>query len=523
IFGCPAHDQRDLDFARKYGLPVTPVVCPDEFDPSDFEVGIVAYTGPGRMANSSFLDGLTIDEAKESIADRFEAAGTGARTVNYRLRDWGVSRQRYWGCPIPMIHCPSCGVVPVNREDLPVLLPDEASFDVPGNPLDRDEAWTSVTCPACGGPARRETDTMDTFVDSSWYFARFCAPKAETPTDRAAVDYWLPVDQYIGGIEHAILHLLYSRYFARCMNETGHLAEPAREPFASLFTQGMVCHETYQAEDGRWLAPEEVDRGATGATERATGAPARIGPVVKMSKSKKNVVAPEEIIDAFGADTARWFMLSDSPPERDVEWTAAGVEAAWRFMQKVWRLTVAAADTPPDAPASAPDAPSALLKAAHGAVRDVTEDIEQFRFNRSIARLHALANAAGDAAADTPAGDVRAAVALLTRLMYPFTPHFAEEAHAMLGGQQMLAESAWPAADPAFLVEDAVTLPIQVNGKKRGEVTVAVDASAAEVEAAALSVDAVARVLGGAAPRKVIVVPAPKGSAAPWRIVNVVV
>jgi leucyl-tRNA synthetase len=342
IFGCPAHDQRDLDFARKYGLDVVPVVCPPEQDADSFEIGAEAYVGPGRIINSRFLDGMSIEDAKAEMARRMEAAGQGERRVNFRLRDWGISRQRYWGCPIPVIHCAACGIVPVPKADLPVRLPDDVSFDLPGNPLDRHAAFRDVACPECGKPARRETDTMDTFVDSSWYFARFTSPRADTPTDAADADYWMNVDQYIGGIEHAILHLLYSRFFARAMNRTGHLPAKCAEPFEALFTQGMVVHETYRAAGGRWLTPDEVTLSDGGggqrtAIETATGDTVEIGPTIKMSKSKRNTVDPEQIIEQYGADTARWFMLSDSPPERDVEWTAAGAEGAWKFLQRVWR------------------------------------------------------------------------------------------------------------------------------------------------------------------------------------------
>ncbi|MEK9646593.1 MAG: leucine--tRNA ligase, partial [Alphaproteobacteria bacterium] len=340
IFGCPAHDQRDLDFARKYGLDVLPVVVPE--DEPDFAIGDTAYTGPGNLAHSEFLDGLGVDAAKAEIAGRMEATGTGRREVNFRLRDWGISRQRYWGCPIPVIHCDDCGVVPVPASDLPVVLPDDVTFDTPGNPLERHPTWKNVDCPACGKPARRETDTFDTFVDSSWYFARFCSPKAETPTDRRSADYWLPVDQYIGGIEHAILHLLYSRFFTRAMKRTGHAG--LDEPFAGLFTQGMICHETYRTEAGQWVEPADVVAGDDGTLVHAgTGAPVKAGRSEKMSKSKKNVIDPEDIITTYGADTARWFMLSDSPPDRDLDWTEAGITGAWRFVNRLWRLVTSRA------------------------------------------------------------------------------------------------------------------------------------------------------------------------------------
>ena len=511
IFGCPAHDQRDLDFARKYGLDVTPVVAPGDVDPSTFSVGDEAYTGSGRLINSRFLDGLTIEEAKKAVADRMADEERGELKTNYRLRDWGVSRQRYWGCPIPMIHCDVCGVVPAPKDSLPIKLPENVSFDKPGNPLDRDDAWKKVDCPICGAPARRETDTMDTFVDSSWYFARFCSPRFEEPTNRDDVDYWLPVDQYIGGVEHAILHLLYSRFFARGMNDTGHLAAAAREPFKALFTQGMVCHETYALkgvpEPDCWTAPENVVKDDGGARHRETGAEIVIGPSVKMSKSKKNVIDPIEIIDQFGADTVRWFLLSDSPPERDVEWTAAGVDGAWRFVQRVWRLVDAARQEAP----VALGAPTDLDRFAHQTIAAVTDDIEAFRFNKAIARLYELAAQIGSAKDGAPR---RASTEVLVRLMFPFTPHLAEEAWETLGQGDILATSPWPVADQSLLVADEIVLPIQINGKKRGEITVSAEADADEIKRMVLETDLVLRHLEGNAPKKVIVVPK--------RIVNVV-
>ena len=517
IFGCPAHDQRDLDFARKYGLPVLPVVSPDG---GPVEVGSEAIVDPGLMVNSRFLDGMTVDAAKAEVIARMEAAGRGAGVTRYRLRDWGVSRQRYWGCPIPVVHCPACGVVPEKRENLPVRLPDDVTFDRPGNPLERHPTWAATTCPACGGPARRETDTMDTFVDSSWYFARFTAPDAAAPTDPAAAAYWMNVDQYIGGVEHAILHLLYSRFFARAMNKTGHLPEKSIEPFEALFTQGMVTHETYatRGADGRpvWREPSEVIRDEGGA-RLADGTPVEIGPSTKMSKSKKNVVDPDDIVARYGADTARWFILSDSPPERDVEWTAAGAEAAARHLARVWRLaatTIAETEGAPDAPPG-PEA-LALIRATHRAIRDVTDSIETFAFNKAIARLYELAAVLGRATgtADGMAAARRAALRALAQLSAPMVPHLAEEIWAALGAPGLLARAPWPEADPAMLAAETVTLPVQVNGKRRAEVVAPAGLDAAAVEALVLADPAVQRVLAGASPRKLIVVPD--------RIVNVV-
>jgi leucyl-tRNA synthetase len=533
IFGCPAHDQRDLDFVNKYGLGNTPVVCPPEQDPKTFVITDTAYDGDGRMINSRFLDGMTIEQAKEEVAKRLETetrgnAPVGERQVNFRLRDWGISRQRYWGCPIPVIHCPKCDVVPVPEEDLPVKLPEDVRFGEPGNLLDRHPTWKHVTCPQCGADATRETDTMDTFVDSSWYFARFTDPWIETaPTDRKQVDRWLPVDQYIGGIEHAILHLLYSRFFTRAMKVTGHCG--LDEPFAGLFTQGMVVHETYQTADGEWVEPADVKIEGAGdarhATLIATGEPIKIGAIEKMSKSKRNTVDPDDIIGSYGADTARWFMLSDSPPERDVNWTEDGVQGAWRFLQRLWRLVHEAAEVaaPADAPrpASFGEEARALRKAAHRALARVSEDVERLRFNVCVAAIYELANAfqASLGSIETePVADyrwaVREAVDILVRLFHPMMPHLAEECWAALGHKTLVAAEPWPALEAELLVEDTVTLPVQINGKKRADVTVARNATNAEIEAAVLALDAVQRALDGKPPKKVIVVP--------LRIVNVV-
>jgi len=532
IFGCPAHDQRDLDFVNKYGLGNTPVVCPPGQDPKTFVITDTAYDGDGRMINSRFLDGMTIEEAKEEVAKRLEkeirgGVPVGRRQVNYRLRDWGISRQRYWGCPIPIIHCEACGVVPVPEQDLPVKLPEDVTFDKPGNPLDRHPTWKTVHCPQCGKAGRRETDTMDTFVDSSWYFARFTDPWiTSAPTDRKVVDRWLPVDQYIGGIEHAILHLLYSRFFARAMKATGHLG--LDEPFAGLFTQGMVVHETYKA-NGEWVMPADVKIETVGEERRATlattGAPVVIGPIEKMSKSKRNTIDPDDIMSSYGADVARWFMLSDSPPERDVEWTERGVQGAWRFTQRLWRLVTEAADVAKDAPAERPaqfgEAALALRKAAHGALAKVSDAIEKLHFNVCVAHLYEFANALSGsigAVESTPTPDYRWAVKeaadILVRLFNPMMPHLAEECWAALGHKTLVATEAWPQLEPALLVETTITLPVQVNGKKRADVTVARDAKNAEIEAAVLALDAIQRALDGKPPKKVIVVP--------QRIVNVV-
>jgi leucyl-tRNA synthetase len=531
IFGCPAHDQRDLDFVNKYGLGNTPVVCPPGQDPATFVITTTAYDGDGRMINSRFLDGMSIENAKEEVAKRLERETRGnrpvaQRQVNYRLRDWGISRQRYWGCPIPIIHCEKCGIVPVPEKDLPVTLPEDVSFDKPGNPLDRHPTWKNVTCPKCSGAARRETDTMDTFVDSSWYFARFTDPWIKTaPTDLKCVNEWLPVDQYIGGIEHAILHLLYSRFFTRAMHKTGHIVMD--EPFAGLFTQGMVVHETYRSKSGDWVEPANVKIDGLGDQRRATlaasGEAVEIGSIEKMSKSKKNTIDPDDIIAAYGADTARWFMLSDSPPERDVIWTEEGVQGAWRFVQRLWRMIGEIADvTGPDTrPKEFGPAALNVRKAAHRALANVSDDIAKLRFNRCVAHIYEFANALSDAIGSTEAAPspdfawaLREAGDILVRLFHPMMPHLAEECWATLGHQSLVSAQAWPQIEPDLLVENTITLPVQINGKKRADVTVARDAGNADIEAAVLALDAVIRALDGKRPKKVIVVP--------QRIVNVV-
>jgi leucyl-tRNA synthetase len=537
IFGCPAHDQRDLDFVNTYGLGNVPVVCPPGQDPKTFVITDTAYDGDGTMINSRFLDSMTIAEAKEEVARRLENATASnrpvaQRQVNFRLRDWGISRQRYWGCPIPIIHCEKCGVEAVPEKDLPVTLPEDVTFDRPGNPLDHHPTWKHVNCPQCGVKARRETDTMDTFVDSSWYFERFTDPWITTaPTERPMVDDWMPVDQYIGGIEHAILHLLYSRFFTRAMKTTGHIG--LEEPFAGLFTQGMVVHETYRTKSGEWVTPAEVKIEADGEVRRATlittGEEVEIGAIEKMSKSKRNTVDPDEIIAGYGADVARWFMLSDSPPERDVEWTERGVQGAFRFAQRLWRLVGEAteiAHAAPDArPAQFSPAATALRKATHSALAKVTDDIEKLHFNVCVATIYEFANKISDVignmgsdegAAATPdfRWAMREAVNVLVQLFNPMMPHLAEECWSMLGHQSLAAEAAWPKAERELLIETTMTLPVQINGKKRADVTVARDAKSADIEAAVLALDAVKKALEGKAPKKVIVVP--------QRIVNVV-
>ncbi len=521
IFGCPAHDQRDLDFARKYDLDVRPVVLPAGADPAGFTIAKDAYVGPGTIFNSGFLDGLDIDAAKRAAIAALEQQHVGKGVTNWRLRDWGMSRQRYWGCPIPVIHCDACGVVPVPDDQLPVRLPDDVTFDRPGNPLDHHPTWKHVACPGCGGPGRRETDTCDTFVDSSWYFARFCSPHAAVPMDRAAVDHWMPVDQYIGGIEHAILHLLYSRFFTRGMRDTGHVS--VEEPFAGLFTQGMVNHESYRAADQRWLYPEEVDKRPDGtAVHRETGEPVTVGRVEAMSKSKRNTIDPGAIIARYGADTARWFILSDNPPDRDMEWTESGAAGASRFVQRVFRLAEALdgarAEMMPDGfgPAG-----RSLRRATHRCIAAVTEALESFSFNVAVARLYELANAVTDGERAAPEAGLawarREAVEMLARLSSPMMPHLAEEVYIRLfpDNGHLVAELGWPEADPTLLLADSVTIAVQVMGKLRATIEAAPDAAADTVIAAAEADPKIVKALEG---RRIV-----KRVHVPNRIVNFVV
>ena len=526
VFGCPAHDQRDLDFARKYDLPVIRVVA-EQDDADPVFAGDIAYTGPGTIVNSHFLNGMSVVDAKAAVIARAQAEGWGEAQTQYRLRDWGVSRQRYWGTPIPFIHCAACGVVPVPKAQLPVVLPEDVSFDIPGNPLDRHPTWKHVDCPTCGAPAVRETDTLDTFVDSSWYFIRFASHPRDKPFDRAEAEKWLPVGQYIGGVEHAILHLLYARFWTRALQRIGRL--DVTEPFAGLFTQGMVTHETYQDSAGKWLALDEVRDGKV----IATGEIATIGRIEKMSKSKKNTVDPEPMFDTYGADAVRWFMLSDSPPERDLPWSESGIEGTWKFVQRLWRLFQSISPSPSgeglgwglDTPAisrveSPPPAPplkgrgddNALDRALHRAIAGIGTDIEALQFNKAVAKVHELANAIEKA---DPSASRDAAITTLVRLIAPMLPHLAEEAWAAMGNSGLIADAAWPEADPTLLIDDTVTIAVQVNGKLRDTLHVDKGLSREGLESMALTAPNTVRFLAGATPKKIIVVPD--------RLVNIVV
>lgn len=517
IFGCPAHDQRDFEFATKYNLPILQVIAPID---GSIDINKAPYAGDGVLVNSSFLNGLTIAQAKKTVCQEIAKRGKGEITINYRLRDWGVSRQRYWGCPIPIIYCDSCGTVPVPVQNLPVTLPEDVTFDKPGNPLDNHPTWKHTTCPICNNAALRETDTFDTFFESSWYFARFTNPNAEQPVDALAASYWLPVDQYIGGVEHAVLHLLYARFFTRALHKCGYLT--LEEPFAGLLTQGMVCQESYKDEHGNWLFPDEVQKEKDGtAFHVKTHAPVTVGRVEKMSKSKKNVVDPALIIDSYGADTARFFMLSDSPPERDLEWSDAGIDGAWRYINRLYRLvmqhlavlTETAAITESEITGKALD----LRKLVHKTIKAVSDDLDKFHFNRAVARIRELTNqlAEADIADAAHKAVLKEGIETVLILLQPMIPHLTEELWQQLGHDTLLATAPWPIAKPELLIETQVTLAVQVNGKLRGTVDLACDVQAAEAEAAALAIPTVQAAIAGKPVRKIIIVPN--------RIINVVI
>ncbi|MEH6714862.1 leucine--tRNA ligase [Parasphingorhabdus flavimaris] len=503
VFGVPAHDQRDLDFARKYGLPVKRVVSDGEETAAEY-VGNEAYTGPGKIVNSAFLDGMTVEAAQQTVIDRAQSEGWGKAQTTWRLRDWGVSRQRYWGTPIPIIHCDDCGPVPVPKDQLPVVLPEDIDFETPGNPLERHATWKHIDCPKCGKAARRETDTLDTFVDSSWYFLRFASQPDDRPFDPEVVSQWLPVAQYIGGVEHAILHLLYARFWTRALASIGKL--DFTEPFESLFTQGMVTHETYKHGDGSWLSPDEVEKNGTDWAVIADGSPVTTGRVEKMSKSKKNVVDPDPIIEQYGADAVRFFMLSDSPPERDLPWSEAGIEGSWRFVQRLWRLFIAVADSSDDGE------DKALRRKLHQTVAGVASDVEALSFNKAVAKVFELVNLIEKS---QPSADRTTAIKSLARIVAPMVPHIAEEAWALFGESGLIADAPWPEVDESLLVDDEVTIAIQVRGKLRDTITTAKGSSKEQLEELALASEKVQRSLDGAEVKKVIVVPD--------RLVNIVI
>ncbi len=518
IFGVPAHDQRDFDFATKYDLPILPVVIPNGEDAKTFTLDNEAYTGDGVLGNSDFIDGMSVDHAKAAVIKKVEALGSGFGTTQYRLRDWGISRQRYWGCPIPMIHCDDCGAVPVPEDQLPVTLPYDVDFETRGNPLDHHPTWKHVTCPKCGGAATRETDTLGTFMDSSWYFLRFCDPKnTDIPFDKAMAEKWLPVDQYIGGIEHAVLHLLYARFFTRALRDCGYL--DASVPFKRLFTQGMITHRVFQDQNNQYMFPTDVLQEKDQWVKQSDGTPIKAGAIIKMSKSKKNVVDPAEIVEGYGADAARFFVLSDSPPDKDLEWTAAGIDGAWRFVNKVWRQVTQNLDHLPDISTSAPEISDNALKlrqATHYAIAEFTRSLEAFHFNASVARLRELGNTISAFTPQTE-GDywaLREALETLVQMIAPMTPHLGEELWSLLGYDTLVVTHPWPKADPTLLKKDEITIAVQVNGKVRATITLPADADKELTEKIALNDDKIKANLADKNIRKVIVVPG--------KIVNVV-
>ncbi len=510
VFGCPAHDQRDLDFARKYDLEVTPVIA------SDDDITDTAFTGDGTLINSEFLNGMKVEAAKDAAIKRLEEMSIGTRKTNYRLRDWGISRQRYWGCPIPIIYCDDCGAVPVPDDQLPVELPKDVSFDKPGNPLDHHPTWKHVDCPGCGKAAVRETDTFDTFFESSWYFVRYCSPNSERGIDKARANQCLPVDMYIGGVEHAVLHLLYARFFTRALNKCGYL--DVKEPFKGLKTQGMVTHETYQNEHDEWLYPEDIEKDDAGKwrltaeylakhhmRDKLKNSNVNVGRIIKMSKSKHNTVDPKHIIAKYGADTARLFMMSDSPPERDMEWTDAGVQGAWRYVNKLWRMVQAI--EPEKGAANAE-----VTKLAHKTITLVEDAITQFQPNKAVAYIRELTNAVSGCTPNDPA--YHFGLKIITQLVAPIMPHLAETLWQKMGYDGLVAQTAFPVADPAMLVDDTVTIAVQVNGKLRDTLNVKADAGKDEIEQQALALPKIQPFTEGKTIRKVIVVPG--------KIVNVV-
>ena len=509
IFGCPAHDQRDLDFALAYNLPVLPVVLPRSQSADEFKIGELAYTGPGSIINSGFLDGLEIEEAKKTVIEALETKGTGNKKTTYRLRDWGVSRQRYWGCPIPIIHCVDCGIVPVPDENLPVLLPENVDFEIAGNPLENHPSWKFTECPSCKRDALRETDTFDTFFESSWYFNRFCDAKGETAFDQKSAQYWLPVDQYIGGVEHAVLHLLYSRFFTRALRKCGYLN--IDEPFDGLMTQGMVCHETYKDSTG-WLFPNQVTKNEVGDfVNSETNEKVVLGRVEKMSKSKRNVVDPEAIIESYGADTARLFMLSDSPPERDLEWTEAGVDGAWRYLNKLWRniQDFTEYSFPDNSEMPKAKERDELRRLIHKTIKAVTENIERWRYNSAVANIRELSNHLNDFKPDNSddASVKLFGYEVLLRLIEPMTPHIAEEIWQSLGKTEALGEQPWPQYDKDLVIDETISIAIQINGKLRGNIQIQRDANEEEVKAFARDVPNIKKAIEEREVRKVIVVP----------------
>ncbi|MFZ4124855.1 MAG: leucine--tRNA ligase [Rickettsiales bacterium] len=497
VFGCPAHDERDYEFAKKYNLDIKQVVAPKDGGEVTFP-----YTEDGVLINSPLVDGLSVSDAKEKAIGELEKKGVGKRKINYRLRDWGVSRQRYWGCPIPIIHCKDCGAVPVPEDQLPVTLPEDVTFDKPGNPIAHHPTWKHVDCPKCGKPAERETDTFDTFFESSWYPFCYASGGGDKGITKEA-ERWMPVQQYIGGIEHAVLHLLYSRFFTRALKYCGIV--DVEEPFKGLMTQGMVGHVTFKDAKGEWRYPAEAHQNDAGAWLFEDGSPATVGRSEKMSKSKKNTVDPRNIIDGYGADTARLFMMSDSPPDRDLEWTDAGIDGAWRYLGRLYRLVAENLDA--IAKAGAPASENPIRKQTHKTIHGVTRDIENFHFNKAVARVRELTNSLEKLDAQTHAAEYREAITAALHLIAPIIPHLAEECWSLMGNADLVATRPWPVADAALMADDTVTVAVQVNGKLRATLELAVDIAKEEAEAAALAEPKVVAAIDGKGVKKIIVVP----------------
>ena len=509
IFGCPAHDQRDLDFARKYHLDIRPVVCPKDSNCDDFKIDTTAYTEDGLLFHSDFLNGLDTQAAKKKSIERLIEIGQGESVTTYRLRDWGVSRQRYWGCPIPMIHCKTCGIVPVPEASLPVQLPEDVTFDKPGNPLDHHSLWGSTFCPQCHQEAQRETDTLDTFFDSSWYFLRFCSPQSSQPFEKEDVQRWMPVDQYIGGIEHAILHLLYARFFTRALRDCGYLSFD--EPFKRLLAQGMICHETYRTAEGEWVAPHEIEFQSDGILTRAQdGAAVTRGRSEKMSKSKKNVIDPDQIVQEFGADTARFFMISDSPPERDLEWSDGGIQGVWKYLNRIWNLVQTFMPHLEGSfdKSSSENQGLALQRKRHQTIVAITQDIELFHLNKYVARLREYTNFLYELdVTEYSASQLKEALGTLLVLLHPACPHITEDLWQQIHPNTRLIDQPWPSFDESFLQEENITIAIQINGKLRSTLDVPSNLSQDILQEKALNLDVVQKFLDQKTLKKVIVIP----------------
>lgn len=510
IFACPAHDDRDYEFAAKYDLPILQVVAPE----SGAGLDGAAYTGSGKMINSGFLDGLDVHAARRKAIDELESRAIGQGQITFRLRDWSVSRQRYWGCPIPIIYCDACGTVPVPEQDLPVKLPMDVTFDQTGNPLDYHPTWKRTNCPSCGEKATRETDTLDTFFESSWYFLRFCDNTSDQPIDKVAAQRWMSVDAYIGGIEHAVLHLLYSRFFTKALRDCGYIS--IDEPFKNLLTQGMVCHESYKGSDGQWLFPQEVTKLFEGKyISKKDGQPVTVGRSEKMSKSKKNVVDPKEMIDTYGVDAVRLFVMSDTPPEKDFEWSDEGLEGSWRYLNRLWRVVetvVAQKDRVGQAEASLE-----LHKTAHQTIDKFNQGYDRNGFNKVIAFARELTRDLEEACQnEAVSGDALCETAKILMLgLNPLIPHLSSEAWWLIEKGSDIMQAQWPVANPDLVAQMEVTIAVQVNGKMRGSFQIATDSDKDALLEQAKLLATVQRDLSGKTIRKEIVVPN--------RIVNIVV